>query len=144
MTDELMLRLQNCYNFLEDEGHYTKANTVHLAIDRIKALDGKLAKAVEALGEAWFMLTVPHLDYEPEPEEPGLRRIKTTLAELEGERQVAIDAAKRIEELEAALEWLIAGAETVLEEWDRGDEAAFREAIEEMRADVEEAKGEKM
>jgi len=39
-----------------------------------------LAKAVEALDEAWFMLTVPHLNYEPEPEEPGLRRIKTTLA----------------------------------------------------------------
>jgi len=38
---------------------------------------------------------------------------------------------------------LIAGAETVLEEWDRGDEAAFREAIEEMRADVAAAKGEK-
>jgi hypothetical protein len=51
------------------------------------------------------------------------------------------EAAARIEELEAALEWLIAGAETVLEEWDRGDEAAFREAIEEMRGDVEEAKG---
>ena len=31
---------------------------------------------------------------------------------------------------------LIASAEAVLEEWDRGDEAAFREAIEEMRADV--------
>ena len=38
---------------------------------------------------------------------------------------------------------LIAGSETVLEEWDRGDEAAFREAIEEMRADVAAAKGEK-
>lgn len=50
-------------------------------------------------------------------------------------------AADRIEELEAKLEWLIVGAETVLEEWDRGDEAAFREAIEEMRCDVEETKG---
>ena len=45
-------------------------------------------------------------------------------------------AADRIEELETKLANLIAGAETVLEEWDRGDEAAFREAIEEMRADV--------
>jgi chromosome segregation ATPase len=44
----------------------------------------KLAKAVEALDEAWFMLTVPCLNYEPEPEEPGLRRIKTALAELKG------------------------------------------------------------
>jgi phenylacetate-coenzyme A ligase PaaK-like adenylate-forming protein len=49
----------------------------------------------------------------------------------------------RIEELEAKLEKLIAGAETVLEEWDRGAEAAFREAVEEMRADVAEAKGDK-
>ena len=50
--------------------------------------------------------------------------------------------AARIEELEAKLANLIAGAETVLEEWDRGDERAFREAIEEMRADVSAAKGE--
>ena len=54
---------------------------------RIEALEAKLAKAVEALSEAWFMLTVPHIDYEPEPEEPGLRRIKTTLAELNGEKR---------------------------------------------------------
>ena len=39
------------------------------------------------------------------------------------------------------LEDLLAGAETVLEEWDRGDEAAFREAIEELRADVAAARG---
>ena len=42
--------------------------------------EASLAKAVKALDEAWFMLTVPHLNYEPEPEEPGLRRIKTALA----------------------------------------------------------------
>ena len=46
------------------------------------------------------------------------------------------------DEMADLLENLIAGAETVLEEWDRGDEAAFREAIEEMRADVAAAKGE--
>jgi len=50
-------------------------------------------------------------------------------------------AADRIEELEDKLENLIAGAESVLEEWDRGDEAAFREAIEEMHVDVAAAKG---
>ena len=32
---------------------------------------------------------------------------------------------------------LLGGAETVLEAWDRGDETDFRQAIEEMRADVE-------
>jgi septal ring factor EnvC (AmiA/AmiB activator) len=52
-------------------------------------------------------------------------------------------ALVEVDELKAKLENLIAGAETVLEEWDRGDEAAFREAIEEMRADVAAAKGEK-
>ena len=40
-----------------------------------------------------------------------------------------------------AMENLIAGAETVLEAWDSGNEASFREAIEEMRADVDAAKG---
>ena len=49
---------------------------------RIEELEAKLARAVKALDEAWLMLTVPHLNYEPEPEEPGLQRIKTTLAEL--------------------------------------------------------------
>lgn len=55
---------------------YVDANEV-----RIDA-ETSLAKVVKALDEAWYMLTVPHLNYEPEPEEPGLRRIKTTLAEL--------------------------------------------------------------
>lgn len=44
------------------------------------------------------------------------------------------------DEIDGKLVKLVAGVETVLEEWDRGDERAFREAIEEMRADVEEAK----
>lgn len=53
------------------------------------------------------------------------------------------EAADRIKALEAKLENLLGGAETVLEAWDSGDEASFREAIEEMRADVAEARGEK-
>ena len=53
---------------------------------RATTAEAKLSKAMEALDEAWFMLTVPHLNYEPEPEEPGLRRIKTALAELNGEK----------------------------------------------------------
>ena len=62
------------------------ADVSQRSYQRAKAAEAKLAKAREALGEAWFMLTVPHLDYEPEPEEPGLRRIKTTLAELKGDK----------------------------------------------------------
>jgi len=52
----------------------------------IMRLGTKLDKATEALNEAWYMLTVPVLDYESEPEEPGLRRIKTTLEELNGKK----------------------------------------------------------
>jgi hypothetical protein len=48
-------------------------------------------------------------------------------------RAVMLAQADRID----ALEYLLCGAETVLEAWDRGDEADFRQAIEEMRADVE-------
>jgi len=82
-------------------------------------------------------------------------RIKAQAAEIERlvkERDDAVHLARMrktfIEEarderdtFEAKLENLIGGAETVLEAWDSGDEASFREAIEEMRADVEEAKG---
>jgi hypothetical protein len=61
-------------------------SAIEWQIGRAETAETKLAKAVEALGEAWFMLTVPNVDYEPEPEEPGLRRIKTILAELKGEK----------------------------------------------------------
>ena len=54
--------------------------------DADKELQAKLARAVEVLSEALFMLTVPHLNYQPEPEEPGLRRIKAVLLELKGEK----------------------------------------------------------
>ena len=50
----------------------------------IERLRGELAKALDALHEAWFMLTVPMLNYQPEPEEPGLRRIKDALDALTG------------------------------------------------------------
>jgi len=42
-----------------------------------------------------------------------------------------------VQALRDAMANLLGGAETVLEAWDRGDEADFRQAIEEMRADVE-------
>jgi hypothetical protein len=54
----------------------------------------------------------------------------------------------RIEELEAKLENLLGGAETVLEAWDHHMRdvvvpASLHDAIEEMRADVAEAKVDK-
>ena len=66
-----------------------------------------------------------------------IERLKAKLAMVEE----TMDAG--FVEYERKLESLLGGAETVLEAWDSGDEASFREAIEEMRADVEAAKGEK-
>jgi len=55
--------------------------------------------------------------------------------------KVSTDEAHRQADLAyEASDNLISGAEIVLEEWDRGNERAFREAIEEMRADVAAAK----
>ena len=56
MTDDLTLRLRNCYNLLEDEGHYVKANTVHLAIDRIEALEKEITEANAAWEQTSIML----------------------------------------------------------------------------------------
>jgi hypothetical protein len=145
MSDDLVKRLRSVDISWNEAGEYcAEAADLIEALDkackewadvsqqnyqRAKAAEAKLVKVVEALSE---IATDEH---------PLGWIAIAALKELEGERQVAIDSAARIEELEAALEWLVVGAETVLEEWDRGDEAAFREAIEEMRCDVEETKG---
>jgi F0F1-type ATP synthase membrane subunit b/b' len=71
---------------------------------------------------------------------PLADRIEALTEQLAAARRDAEEAEAYAEELEAKLEKLIGGAETVLEAWDSGNEASFREAIEEMRADVEEAK----
>ena len=44
MSDDLTLRLHNLWAMLEEEGYYTKANTVELAINRIEGLEAKLAE----------------------------------------------------------------------------------------------------
>lgn len=67
---------------------YVDANEARIDAEaKLSESEALLEKAVKALDEAWFMLTVPHLNYEPEPEEPGLRRIKTALAELKERTQ---------------------------------------------------------
>ena len=75
MTDDLVKRLR-------DGDEFERFMLAERAADRIEALEARMAKAAEALDQAWWMLTVPYLNYEPEPEEPGLRCIKTALAEL--------------------------------------------------------------
>jgi len=76
MTDDLVKRLR-------DGDEFERFMLAERAADRIEALEARMAKAAEALDQAWWMLTVPYLNYEPEPEEPGLRCIKTALEELE-------------------------------------------------------------
>lgn len=47
MSDkELTARLNNLYAMLEEEGHYTKANTVSLVIDHIEKLEKGIRKAI--------------------------------------------------------------------------------------------------
>jgi hypothetical protein len=85
MTDDLVKRLRESRAVWEDAcGVPTQLEAE--AADRIEALEASMAKAAEALDEAWWMLTVPYLNYEPEPEEPGLRCIKTALAELKEQK----------------------------------------------------------
>ena len=43
MSDDLVKRLDNLWEMLEEEGFYTKANTAMLARNRIKELEAKLA-----------------------------------------------------------------------------------------------------
>ena len=75
MTDDLVKRLR-------EGDEFERFMLAERAADRIEALEARMAKAAEALDQAWWMLTVPYLNYEPEPEEPGLRCIKTALEEL--------------------------------------------------------------
>jgi hypothetical protein len=79
MTDDLVKRLR-------EGDEFERFMLAERAADRIEALEARMAKAAEALDQAWWMLTVPYLNYEPEPEEPGLRCIKTALEELKEQK----------------------------------------------------------
>ena len=87
MTEYLVKRLREGDEFERFMLAERAADRIDELSNCVAVLEASLAKAAEALDEAWFMLTVPHLNYEPEPEEPGLRRIKTTLAELKERTQ---------------------------------------------------------
>ena len=73
MSDELVKRLREI-----DTGQRGWGYAKHAA-DRIEELEAKLAKAVEALGEAIYLLDP---DEEDIAKETGLHRIVTTYAEL--------------------------------------------------------------
>lgn len=78
---------------------------------------------------------------EAELVEEHIQTVESLLFVNEALKVSADEAHQQADLAYEAMENLIAGAETVLEAWDRGNEAEFREAIEEMRADVEAAKG---
>ena len=78
---------------------------------------------------------------EAELVEEHIKTVESLLFVNEALKVSADEAHRQADLAYEAMENLIAGAETVLEAWDRGNEAEFREAIEEMRADVEAAKG---
>lgn len=47
--DELTNRLNNAWTLLEEEGYYTKANTIVMALERIEMLENQLKEAEERL-----------------------------------------------------------------------------------------------
>jgi hypothetical protein len=77
MSDEELCK--SLRSTLWGQGHHINIK----AADRIEALTAKLAKAVEALREAVYLLDP---DEEDIAKETGLYRIVTTLAEIEGEK----------------------------------------------------------
>ena len=76
MSDDLVKRLDNCWEMLADEGFYTKANTVMLAKQRIEELEVENArlKALIASADAWAA-GVPS-----QPPRTGLTKVKAGTA----------------------------------------------------------------
>ena len=83
MSDDLLKRLRGWARDIYEGSTATWAMDQDLksAADRIEKLEAKLAKAVDALGEAIYLLDP---DEEDIAKETGLYRIVTTYAELKG------------------------------------------------------------
>ena len=80
MSDDLMKRLRA--DMTRDEFFLVAESVLTLAVDRIEELEAKLAKAVEALDEAIYMLVPDEKDME---NRAGIYRIVTAYEELKGE-----------------------------------------------------------
>jgi hypothetical protein len=78
MSNDIVKRLDNCWAMLENEGFYTKANTVMLAKQRIKELEAENVrlKALVAAADAWAA------GVSSQPPQTG--HIKKSIAELKG------------------------------------------------------------
>jgi len=81
MSDDLVKRLRDWENVWPQDLDEPEGGLYIKAADRIEELKAKLAKAVDALGEAIYLLDP---DEEDIAKETGLHRIVTTYAELTG------------------------------------------------------------
>lgn len=82
MSDDLVKRAR--HNALADMPHYASVELIEAMAYHIEELEAKLAKAVEALHEAIYLLDP---DDEDIAKETGLYRIVTTFEELKGTNQ---------------------------------------------------------
>jgi hypothetical protein len=82
MSDDLVKRLRDWEHVWPQDLDEPEGGLYLTAADRIEELEVKLAKAVDALGEAIYLLDP---DEEDIAKETGLYRIVTTYAELTGE-----------------------------------------------------------
>ena len=81
MSDDLVKRLRDWEHVWPQDLDEPEGGLYLKAADRIEELEAKLAKAVDALGEAIYLLDP---DEEDIAKETGLHRIVTTYAELTG------------------------------------------------------------
>jgi hypothetical protein len=80
MGDKLVKRARR--NALADMPHHASVELIEVMADRIEQLEAKLAKAVEALDEAVYLLAPDDKDM---ARKAGVYRIVTTLAALKGQ-----------------------------------------------------------
>ena len=72
---------------MSDPALYTRLQeTADRWCERAEKAEAEVERLREALDEAWYLLA-PSGDYEPAPEEPGMRRIKSVMDELLHDKQ---------------------------------------------------------
>ena len=71
-------------------------------------------------------------------------RIEVLTEQLEAARRDAKEAEAYAEELEAKLSKMISTNEILIEQWDKCDSATFRQSMEMLRADIAEARKDKL
>ena len=82
MSDDLIRRANHAFGDTQGRVDAGKLALFADCIDRIEELEAKLAKAVEALDEAVYLLAPDEKDM---MRQAGVYRVVTTLAELKGQ-----------------------------------------------------------